>query len=133
MKIGIFHPPINNFGGREYVIIRMIKALNKEGHKIVLLSNYKFDRNKFSKIYNEEIMIDFNYVFPLHLFNENDWYNIYTDILRCKLLKSKCDLVIDASTNSILPNADISYIHYPFLKGGKKHIIDKIFYLPLSI
>jgi len=139
MKIGIFHPPINRCGGREFVIIKMIDALKKNGFQVVLLSNDKFEKNKVEKVFGDIISVDLNYVFPLQLFNANtplnlfvddDWYNIYTDIIRTRVLKSKCDLIIDASTNTIFPYADISYIHYPILQLSSRHIIDKIYYYP---
>jgi glycosyltransferase involved in cell wall biosynthesis len=129
MKVGIFHPQINWCGGAEFVAIEIIKTLKENGFQVVLLTNEKLNQKKIRNIYGEDLSVDSQIVFPFYFFSPTDTHNVYTEILRSLILKSKSDIVIDTKTNTIIPNIDITYIHYPFLRSLPLNIKNRIFYL----
>ncbi len=133
MIVGILSPLINRCGGAEWVALNIIAALKENEHQVVLLTDESINQNKFSEIFNRTITIDQQIVFPLALFPPADSRNVYTDAIRAKLLKLKCDLLIDTYSCAILPGTDISYIHYPILNNLQNefsYLRNRVFYYP---
>ncbi|MBN2604099.1 MAG: glycosyltransferase [Candidatus Thermoplasmatota archaeon] len=133
MKIGVFHPGINNCGGSDWVAIKTIQSLNEHGHQVIILTDSKLNPNRFSQIFNTEVKVDREIIFPLPFspFSPGDWHNVYFDYIRTKMLKSKCDVLIDTYSNSILSENYIVYFHYPILRALKEdfpYIKNSIYY-----
>ena len=116
MKIGVFHPRLNICGGGEWVALSIINSLRQNGHKVVVLTDERIDQAKFKRTFGQELKTDEEIVFPFHLFRRGDAHNVYTDMLSCFILKSRCDLVIDTFTCLVLPGTDVVYMHYPLFK-----------------
>ena len=115
--VGVFSPVINWCGGAEWVAINIIAALKKHGHQVIVLSDKIIDQKKIKSVFNREISVDSQIIFPLRFFSSpTNYHNIYTDSLRSLMLKSKCDVLIDTFSNALLPGVDIAYIHHPLLK-----------------
>lgn len=99
-----------------------------------MLTDEKINQKKMIKLTGEKLNVDSQIIFPFHLFSPTDFHNIYTDIVRCWVLRLKCDIIIDSVSNTILPITNISYIHYPFLNSGiKKNLINNLFFMPYKI
>lgn len=136
MKIGIFHPGLNICGGGEWVALNIIDSLRQNGHKVIVLTDEKIDQTKFIRTFGQKLHTDGEFVFPFHFFRRGDPHNVYTDMISCLILQSKCDIVIDTFTCLILPGTDVVYIHYPLFKQfpspSKKFDILKsaIYFLP---
>lgn len=130
MIIGVFHPVINWCGGAEWVAINIIDTLKQHGHKIIILTDESVDQTRIMNIFRKNLAIDAKIVFPFAFFPPTDLYNIYTDALRSLMLKSKCDVLVDAYSNAILPGADIIYIHFPFLKRLPSNLRASYYFLP---
>jgi alpha-1,2-mannosyltransferase len=113
LKIGVFHPRLNICGGGEWVALCIINGLRQEGHKVIVLTDERIDQAKFKRTFGQELMTDEEIIFPFHFFRRGDAHNVYTDMISCYVLKSKCDLVIDTFTCLVLPGTDIVYMHYP--------------------
>ena len=113
MKVGIFHPTLNTCGGAEWVAVKIMAALTKEDHGILVLTNEPINWNKIKSIFGETLSGVTDVVTPFEPFRSTDMHNVYTDGLRTLFLKSKCDVVIDTSSNALLPGVNISYIHFP--------------------
>jgi alpha-1,2-mannosyltransferase len=113
LRVGVFHPALNSCGGAEWVSVEIINALKTEDYEIVVLTNEKVNREKINNLFGCKVNVDSEILFPLKLFPANDAHNIYIDILRILLLKSKCDVLIDTYSNAILPYVDMTYVHYP--------------------
>lgn len=128
--VGIFHPVINWCGGAEWVAINIINTLKNHGHKVVILTDQKLDQEKIMNIFGKYVAVDAQIVFPLAFFPPTDYHNIYTDAFRSLILKSKCDVVVDAFSNSILPGTDFAYIHFPLLKRLPSTFRSRIFSFP---
>ena len=113
MRIGIFHPRLNTCGGGEWVAINVINSLRQNGHKVIVLTDELIDQNKFIRTFGQELQTDGEIVFPFHFFNRGAPYNVYTDMISCLILRSKCAFVIDTYTRLVLPGVDVVYMHYP--------------------
>ena len=116
MRIGVFHPRLNICGGGEYVALIIINSLRQNGHKVIVLTDERIDQEKYKRTFGQELKTDGEIVFPFHFFRRGDAHNVYTDIISCFILKTKCDLVIDTFTCLVLPGADVVYMHYPLFK-----------------
>lgn len=131
--IGIFHPVINWCGGAEWVAINIINTLKNHGHKVIILTDKKLNQTKIMKIFRKNVAVDAQIVFPFAFFPPTDCHNIYTDTLRSLILKSKCDVLVDTFSNSILPGTDFAYIHFPLLKRLPSTFRSRIFSFPYRI
>ena len=117
MIIGVFSPVINWCGGAEWVAIDLITALKEQGHQVIVLSDEPLNQSKFEHVFGRKLLVDQQLIFPFRFFSSaTNYHNIYTDALRCLMLKTKCQVVIDTYSNAILPGAEISYIHHPLLR-----------------
>jgi glycosyltransferase involved in cell wall biosynthesis len=134
LKIGVFHPNLNTCGGGEWVTLNIIKSLRKKGHKVVVLTDEKIDQAKFTNTFGEGLQADSEIMFPFHLFKRGNPHNIYTDIISCLILKSKCQLTINTFSDLLLP-ADITYMQNvpPPPTERYKGLKNKVFFLPYQI
>jgi alpha-1,2-mannosyltransferase len=136
LKVGVFHPTLNMYGGAEWVAISMINSLKRAGHQTIVLTNKRIDHQKIKKVFGVELQADREVVFPAAPFPPLDFHNIYSDFIRILFLKHKCDVLIDTRTNGICPGVDISYIHYPFfgvLEIIKSRKLNNSYYLPYRL
>lgn len=113
LNIGVFHPRLNRCGGGEWVALNIINSLRQNGHKVIVLTDETIDQKKFVRAFGQRLQTDGEIVYPFRLFSKGDPHNIYTDIIGCLILKSKCNLVIDTFTCTVLPGVDAVYMHYP--------------------
>lgn len=113
LRIGVFHPLMNMCGGAEWVAVNIINNLKRAGHEIVVLSNEKIDQKKITSLFGTTLKADDEIILPFQPFHDGDIHNLYTDGFRSIFLKAKCDLLIDTESNSLLPCANITYIHFP--------------------
>ena len=133
MKVGVFSPVINWCGGAEWVAINIITALKEAGHYVIILTDSPLNQEKFLRVFNRRVLADEQIIFPLRFFSPANYHNIYTDGIRSLILKSKCDILVDTFSNSMLPGADVTYIHHPLLRKIKQELPywrNKIFFLP---
>lgn len=133
VKVGVFSPVINWCGGAEWVAVNIITALKEAGHQVVTLTDSPLDQQKFLHVFNRKVLADQQIIFPLRFFSPANYHNIYTDGIRSLLLKTKCDILVDTFSNSILPGMDIVYIHHPLLRKVRQELPywrNKIYFLP---
>ena len=131
--MGVFSPVINWCGGAEWVAINMITALKEHGHQVIVLSDKPLNQNKFLHVFGRTLSADQQMIFPFKCFSSTDYHNIYTDAIRCLMLKTKCEIVIDTFSNAILPKVMVSYIHHPLLtrvKAALPNTRNKAFFYP---
>jgi len=134
--VGVFSPVINWCGGAEWVAINIITALKEHGHQVIVLSDKPLNQNKFMHVFGRKLWVDQQLVLPLRCFSSTDYHNIYTDAIRCLMLKTKCEVIIDPFSNAILPGVNVSYIHYPLLKRVEAAMPitrNKAFFYPYKI
>jgi len=130
---GLLGSSLNIPGGAEFVSVNIIRALKEHGYKVVFLSNEKMNHEKIKKYYGKTVNVDKEIVFP-EFFHPYDKYGVYITTLKTAVLKIKCDIVIDNLSSTILPSADISYIHFPSFapKILMSHVpsIGRLYFLP---
>jgi alpha-1,2-mannosyltransferase len=100
-------------GGAEWVAAKIIDTLKTEDYEVVVLTNKKINREKIKNLFGCEINVNSEIVFPLEFFHTTDLHNVYSDVFRASLLKSKCDVMIDTYSNAILPCVNVTYVHFP--------------------
>ena len=110
LRIGIFHPNLNTCGGGEWVTLNIINSLRKNGHSVIVLTDKKIDQTKFINTFGEKLQADSEIILPFHLFSRGNPHNIYTDIISCFVLKSKCQIIIDTFSDWVLPGVDVIYM-----------------------
>ena len=84
-------------------------------------------------MFDRNVLADQQIVLPLRFFSPANYHNIYTDIIRALILKSKCEILIDTFSNAVLPGTQVSYIHYPLLRRVSYELPDwknKIYFYP---
>lgn len=123
MDVGVFSPIMNWCGGAEWVTLNIIDALKEQGHRIILLTNKRLDNEKFEYTFHKRVSVASQVVFPFEFFSPGNYHNIYSDAIRSKLLKSRCDILIDAYSGAFLPGMDIVYFqNYPLLKAVESEL-----------
>lgn len=131
--VGVFSPVLNWCGGQEWVAVNIINALKENGHQVVVLTDSPLNHNKFDRIFNKKVTIDQQVILPLRFFSPTNYHNIYTDLIRSIVLKSKCDVLIDTFSNAVLPGVNCCYIDYPLLKRMETKLPlmrNKIYFYP---
>jgi alpha-1,2-mannosyltransferase len=131
--VGVFSPVINWCGGAEWVTINIITALKEHGHQVIVLSDRPLDQKKFRHLFGRKVPADQEMIFPLRFFKSTSYHNLYTDAIRCSILKSKCDVLMNTFSAAVLPGMDVCYFHgYPLLRRLEKfpYLREKIFFSP---
>ncbi len=138
MKIAIYHPQLNNFGGGETVALTIANALSKD-NQVDIFTPYQVNKKNLEKFFcldlsNINIKKIGNLIHKLPTLN-----SAKSSILLRGAYKrlEKYDLVIDTATNGWfdkkLKTKTICYIHFPFFyprKEGIKKIIDPLIIHP---
>lgn len=115
LRVGVFIPTFNVYGGGELVAAVIANTLAQNSHDVILFTNENVNqwevKNFFGKSLNPSIkaIVHPSYIQPRGLLD------FYQSIFRSYILKSKCDIWIDVYSDRIFPWTNISYIHFPFL------------------
>jgi glycosyltransferase involved in cell wall biosynthesis len=115
MKVGVFCPTLNVYGGGEFVAIAIANALAENNHKVTFFSANRVDPKAIKNFYGEQLNLSIQSIVQPTPFTSRGLADFYQTILHSYIAKSKCNLFIDAFSNCVYPWTDISYIHYPFL------------------
>jgi len=115
IKIGVFCPTLNVYGGGEFVAVALANTLAQNGHKVIFFTSHQINtpdiKTYFGETLNPTIQ---NIVQPTH-FNPRELADFYQTIIHSYIAKSKCATFIDAFSNCVFPWTDITYIHFPYL------------------
>lgn len=133
MKIAMYHPQLNNFGGGETVCLTIAEALSAE-NEVDIYTPFEIDIKELEKFFN----LDLNNV-KIKVFGK--YINIIPGLSTIKpyfylhsIYKKleEYDVVIDTATNGWfdrkLKTKTMCYIHFPFFytkKKGIKSILNK--------
>ena len=126
MKICIFHPHLNNFGGGELVALNIAKALSKK-HDVEILSSFKVNKQYLEKFFSFDLSgIDIKVSKLGSWIHKLPSLHSYKDSLEFRFLNylNEYDLVIDTFTNGWftykLKCKTICYVHFPYFEQRKK-------------
>ena len=85
-------------------------------------------------MFQKEVSVDQQLIFPFEFFSPANYHNIYTDAIRSLMLKSKCDVLVDTYSGAVLPGMDVVYFqNYPLLKAvetGLPYFRNLLFFYP---
>ncbi len=126
MKIGIFHPQINYYGGGEMVALTIANILSKK-YEVEVLTESRSDKKNLEKFFCINLdNINFKVRRISMLLSSLFFVPNYKRSIQLKYLRdlSRYDLVIDTGTNGWfskkLACKTICYIHFPYFKSKKK-------------
>lgn len=116
MKIGVFFPPINHFGGFTVVTLEIVNTLAKNGYDVKLFINKPLDQQYIEEFMGEKLYNSVEIVHRNSYFRRNDKsiLDLYVSAIQSMSFKSKCDILIDTYSNCVFPWTNICYIHFPF-------------------
>jgi alpha-1,2-mannosyltransferase len=124
LRIGVFHPSLQNFGGGEFVALVVVNSLAKNGQNVELLTTKKIRQDEVKGMMGEQIASSVKMIFQPSYTIPGDSFDLVPTIFHSMAFKSKCDILVDTYSNCIFPWTDICYIHFPFLN---RHDYSKVF------
>jgi len=114
LRVGVFHPTLNMYGGAELVALVVTNTLAKNGYEVELFVNKRVNQKEIKKKLGEEIHSTVKIIAKPSFIQPRDSLDLYQTIFRSFTFKSKCDVWIDTYSNCIFPWTNICYIHFPF-------------------
>jgi len=115
LRVGIFHPALNFYGGAEFVAVVIVNTLAKNGYEVELFVNKQVDQEKTEEILGERISSSVKIIVKPTFLQPRGMLDLYQTMFRSLAFKSKCDILIDTYSNCVFPWTDICYIHFPYL------------------
>ena len=117
MRIGVYHPALDMYGGAEVVAVATVNALAQNGYDVVLYVNRRIDQKRVTEMLGEplssktEVIVDPTFLQPRGPFH------LYESAVRSLKFSSKCDVLVDTYSCYIFPWTDVSYVHFPYLNN----------------
>jgi alpha-1,2-mannosyltransferase len=115
VRIGVFHPTLNMYGGAEFVALVIVNTLAREGRAVELFVNSMVDQRKVELMMGESLASSVRVTVKPSPFAPKGNWEIPEAAYLTFLLKQRNDLVIDTYSNAVFPWVDVTYVHYPFL------------------
>jgi len=115
VRVGVFHPALDYYGGAEFVAVVMVNTLAKNGYEVELFVNKEIGQKKTKEILGEKISSSVKIVIKPTFIQPRGLLDLYQTIFRSLAFRTKCDTLIDTYSNCLFPWTDICYIHFPFL------------------
>ena len=109
MRIGFFSPTINRVGGGEWVTMNMINSLKTKGHEIIVYSAERVDAKGLFQFFGRKVCFDEEIRYWPYVFDPFDPKSLYDNAFRSFVFRSKCDLLIDTFSNSLMPWCHATY------------------------
>lgn len=117
MRVGVFIPTLNVYGGAEYVAVTIANTLARNYHKVILFTNKKISQQEMQKFLGKSLNPSIKCIVKHSLARPYYLLDFYQTIFRSYIFKLKCDMWIDVYSRRIFPWTNISYIHFPFSRS----------------
>ena len=114
MKVGVFHPALDWYGGAEVVAVATANSLIAQGHEVVLFINRWVDQNKIKEMIGEPLSSSIKVIVKPDLLSPRGDFQFYESVAKCFILKKYCDILVDTYNCCVLPWNDVIYIHFPY-------------------
>ena len=115
LRVGVFCPTFNVYAGGEFVAAVIANTLAQNSHDVTIFTNEKLNQWEVKKFFGKSLNPSIKAIVqPSHI-QPRGLLDFYQSIFRSYILKSKCDIWIDAYSCRIFPWTNISYIHFPFV------------------
>lgn len=108
MRAGLLYYDLNTSGGRQQVVISIIRALRKLGFRTILLCGKRIDKSRIKNNFGVDLQVDKELVLPIWPSDAQTYF----EFLLPGIAKPLCDVLINPYTNDILPQVDVIYFHY---------------------
>lgn len=115
LKVGVFCPTLNVYGGGEFVAIAIANTLAQNHHKVVLFTNNEVYPQAIKSFFGENLHEAIETIKQSTYFGSRGLADFYQTIFHSYIAKSKCNMFIDTFSNCVFPWTSVSYIHFPFL------------------
>jgi glycosyltransferase involved in cell wall biosynthesis len=115
LKIGVFCPTLNVYGGGEFVAATIANTLAQSKYDVTIFTNKKINQQEIEKFFGKRLHPSIKAIVKSSTFQPRGLLDFYQTIFRSYVLKLKCDIWIDVYSCRIFPWTNISYIHFPFL------------------
>ena len=115
MRIGVFCPTLNVYGGGEFIAATIANTLAQNNYDVILFVNEYINQREIEKILGKRLNPNIKIIAKSSLVKPKGLLDFYQTIFRSYVFRKKCDLWVDTYSNCIFPWTNISYIHFPFL------------------
>jgi len=117
LRVGIFYPTLNVYGGAEFVTLVMANTLAKNKKEVILFVNEEINQKEITKFFGTSLHPSVKVMVMPSKFSPRGLLDFYQAIFRSFILKSKCDLWIDVYSNRVYPWTNILYVHFPYINS----------------
>lgn len=117
MTVGIFHPPLDLFGGAEVVAVVSANALAQNGYDVVLFSDKMVNQKRIKEMVGEPLKPSIKIVVNKSFFQPRGKFHLYESAVRSSSFKPYCDVLFDTYSCYVFPWIDVSYLHFPYLNN----------------
>lgn len=114
MRVGVFCPTLDVYGGAEYVAVTIANALARSHYDVTLFVNNPIEQQKLQYFFGTQLDRSMKIIVKPTVIRPKYLLDFYQTIFRSYCFKLKCDLWIDVYSNRLFPWTDICYIHFPF-------------------
>lgn len=115
IKIGVFHPTIDWYGGAEVVAAASANALAQNGYETLLIVNSPVQQKNIKKMVGEALSPSIKIIVDPPIFSPRGRLHAYESAFRTLISKGKCDMIFDTYSNCLFPWSKIVYVHFPFI------------------
>ena len=115
LRVGVFYPTLNVYGGGEFVAATIANTLAQNNYDVTLFTNEEVNQREVKKFFGESLNPSMKVIVKPSTVQPRGLLDFYQTIFRSYIFKSKCDIWIDVYSNCVFPWTNISYIHFPFL------------------
>ncbi|MBN1244238.1 glycosyltransferase [Candidatus Bathyarchaeota archaeon] len=117
MRIGVFHPALDMYGGAELVAVATANALAQNGYDTVLFVNKWVDYKKIEEMMGAPLSSSVKVMVHPAFLQPRGMFHLYESAFRSLAFKASCDILIDTYSSYIFPWIDVSYMHFPYLNN----------------
>ncbi len=117
MRVGVFHPTLNWYGGAEIVAVATVNSLAQNGYDVMLFVNNAINQEQIRNMVGEALWPSIHVIVKPTFLNPRGPFHAYDSAFRSLVCKSQCDLLIDTYSNCVFPWSDVSYIHFPYVNN----------------
>jgi len=115
MRVGVFCPTLNVYGGAEFVSVAIANALARNRCEVVFFTNEAVNQQEIKKFYGKCLDRSIKVIVKPSIVRPKYLLDFYQTIFRSYIFKLKCNVWVDVYSCRIFPWTNISYVHFPFL------------------
>jgi glycosyltransferase involved in cell wall biosynthesis len=115
LKIGIFCPTFNVYGGGEFVAATIANTLAQNNYDVILFTNEEINQQEIEKFFGQRLNPSIKAIVKPSIVQPRGLLDFCQTIFRSYFFRLKCDMWVDVYSNCLFPWTNISYVHFPLL------------------